>query len=305
MMAAPEFDDTIKKFVREWLGIANVAHAAVDPETYPDFTPALAEAMLEETERFALDVFRNGDGRQETLLGASHSLVNAELAALYGVAPPSASGFTKRELPGRAGVLSHASVLTTFSSATYTTPIFRGLFVRKRILCQSLKPRPDNVGDLIAELEPTLSPDLTDRERLTALTGNQPCYGCHELTNPIGFAFEGFDAIGKSRTKDYSGALIDTASGLSASSPDYTTDVDGDYDDAIGLSLALAGSEDVAECLSLQWLRFSMGYDAEGDDTSRASAHQKYAAANHDMRELVVGVVTSDAFRHRVVPASE
>jgi hypothetical protein len=304
MMASTEFDNTIREFAREWLGIGDVAQAAVDAERFPDFSPELAQSMLEETERFTLDVFRKGDARQETLLGAKYSLLDDKLAALYGVAAPSASGFSRVDLEGRAGVLTHASVLTTFSSAAYTTPIFRGIFVRKRILCQSLKPRPDNVDELIKELEPSLKPDLDDRERLTALTGQEPCIGCHRLTNPIGFAFEGFDAIGKSRTKDYSGALIDTSSGLDGGgSAEYATDADGDYSGAVELSEALGSSDDVAKCMSLQWLRFSLGYDADGDETSQNAAHAKYSAAKHDMRELVVAVVLSDAFRYRVAPA--
>jgi hypothetical protein len=305
MMASAAFDDTVREFAREWLGIADVASAAVDAERFPDFSPELARSMLEETERFTLDVFRKGDGRQETLLGADYSLIDAELAALYGVDAP-ASGFARVDLPGRAGVLTHASVLTTFSSAAYTTPIFRGMFVRKRVLCQSLKPRPDNVDELIQELEPSLGPALDDRARLTALTGEEPCLGCHRLTNPIGFAFEGFDAIGKSRTEDYSGSPIDTTSGLDGGgSADYATDVDGEYAGPVELARALAASEDVAKCLSLQWLRFSLGYDGDGDTTSRNAAHARYAAANHDMRELVVAVVLSDAFRHRVSPPVE
>jgi len=238
------------------------------------------------------------------LLGAGYSLVDDKLAALYGVAAPAASDFARVDLPGRAGVLTHASVLTSFASASYTTPIFRGIFVRKRLLCQSLKPRPDNVDQLIQELEPSLKPDLDDRERLTALTGNEPCASCHRLTNPIGFAFDGFDAIGKRRTQDYSGAAIDTSSGLDgAGSSDYATDVDGEYSGAVELAQALASSEDVAKCMSLQWLRFSLGYDAEGDATSQSAAHAKYAAAKHDLRELVVAVVLSDAFRYRAAPA--
>jgi hypothetical protein len=306
MMAGTEFDTTIREFAREWLGIGDVAQAAVDAERFPDFSPELAQSMLEETERFTLDVFRKGDARQETLLGASYSLIDDKLAALYGVPAPSTSGFSRVEVPGRAGVLTHASVLTTFSSAAYTTPIFRGIFVRKRILCQSLKPRPDNVDELIKELEPSLKPELDDRARLTALTGQEPCLGCHRLTNPIGFAFEGFDAIGKSRTKDYSGALIDTSSGLDGGgSAAYETDADGEYNGALELSEALGSSDDVAKCMSLQWLRFSLGYDAEGDETSQSAAHAKYVAAKHDMRELVIAVVLSDAFRYRVAPPVE
>lgn len=302
MMASTEFDATIREFSREWLGIQDVAHTAVDPERFPDFSSELAQSMLEETERFAVDVFRNGDARQETLLSASHSFVDSNLAALYGVDAPSSSGFSRIEnVPGRAGVLTHASVLTTFASPSYTTPIFRGLFVRKRILCQSLRPRPDNVDELIQSLEPSLEPDLDDRARLTALTGEEPCLGCHRLTNPIGFAFGGFDAIGKQRTEDSSGSPIDTWSALDGGgSLEYATDVDGEYAGAVELAQALAESEDVARCMSLQWLRFSLGYDAQGDETSQSAAHARYAAHQHDLRELVVGVVLSDAFRYRV-----
>lgn len=303
LLEDPRFDRALAEFHRDWLGVGDVAGTPRDPELFPDFSPELASSMLEETERFAIEVFRNDDARQETLLGTSWSMIDAPLAGLYGVTAP-ASGFARTNLPGRAGVLTQGSVLTTFSTGGYTTPIFRGIFVRKRILCQELKPRPENVDEIIAGLENELTGDLTDREHLQALTGSGECVQCHTLTNQVGYAFDGFDGIGKKRTHDYSGAPVDTASSLDgAGSPDYQTDADGAYSSAKELVPALAASSNVAECLSLSWLRYALGYDAQHDITSLDAAFTDYRASNHDLRELVVAVAGSDAFRHRVVPA--
>jgi hypothetical protein len=298
MLADPKLDRALRDFHRQWLGINDVA--ATTPSG--DFTSTIARDMLAETDRFVVHVFREADGKQQTLLGAPYSMLNANLAAYYGVPAPSAP-FAKTTIPGRAGLLTHGSVLTAQSTSSYTAPIFRGIFVRTRVLCDTLGGRPDDVDDAIAKKEATIPALISDRERLTLLTGQSPCSSCHDKTNEIGFAFSNFDAVGKSRLKDYAGFPIDTSSRLtSGGDSEYATDVDGSYPAAEPMLRALAGSSTVASCLSLQWMRYALGRDADGDTTSLTPALARYRATGLDLRELVRAIVRTDAFRHRAAP---
>ncbi len=303
MMDDPRFDRAIREFFGEWLGLGQLDGLGRDPAQYPQFGDSLISAMQEETERFAVHVFRNDSGSQKALLSASYSIVNPELAQLYGVTPQKASGFAQVELPNRSGILTQPSVLTATATEGFTTPIFRGIFIRTRVLCHSLAPRPANVDEAIAEIEKTLSPNMDDRARLTALTGQGECAGCHLLTNQIGFGFEHYDAIGSFRTKDYSGAPVDPSATIEGGSEEYATDVDAPYDDALQMTQALASSESVGQCLTLQWLRYALGRDARGEASSMDQAYNAYSNANLDLRELVVAITGSDAFRYRVTPS--
>jgi hypothetical protein len=301
MLDDDRFDRAVREFHREWLGLGDVPETGRDPDQYPDFTPALAQSMLEASERFAVEVFRQDGAKQAKLLAADYSLVDAPLAQFYGVSAPS-QGFEAQKIAQRGGLLTEPAVLLANSAEGYTTPIFRGIFLRTRILCQGLGPRPANVDEAVAEIEKTLQPDMTDRERLTALTGQGVCAGCHTLTNKIGFGFDNYDAIGQFRTSDYSGAAVDPSAELdSGGSEDHMTDVDGAYAGAREMVSALSTSTDVGRCLSVQWLRYALGRDASGDGSSAEQVFESYAAAELDLRELVVAVARSDAFRYRAV----
>jgi hypothetical protein len=302
MLDDPKFDRALREFFSEWLALDQLNGLGRDPAQFPKFTESLATSMREETERFAVHVFRNDGARQEALLSANYSVINPELADLYGVSPAKASGFAVAQLTNRAGLLTHASVLTTHATEGFTTPIFRGIFVRTRLLCHSLAPRPANVDEAIAEIEKNLSPDMDDRARLTALTGQGECAGCHTLTNKIGFGFEHFDAIGSFRNEDYAGASVDPSATIEPIAEEYATDVDGNYSEAMEMTRALSTSKSVGQCLTLQWMRYALGREARGEVSSMDDSFTAYSAANLDLRELVVAITGSDAFRHRVTP---
>src|SRR6185369_7603817 len=109
----------------------------------------------------------------------------------------------------RAGVLTQASVLTGLSKADSSSPVLRGKFVRERLLCGRLSPPPNDVKLML----PDPAPGITTRARYEAHLQVDECSGCHRQMDPIGFGFEGFDAIGRARTED-EGEAVDTSGSI-------------------------------------------------------------------------------------------
>jgi hypothetical protein len=288
LLTDPRADYTIGRFHLAWLGVAELEEHALDTEAFPDFE-ALKADMLAETEQFVVDVFHH-DAKLETLLSAPYTFASPALAAFYGSAEPDADGKLALDTDQRLGVLTHASFLTAHAKSPKTAAIHRGKAIREQLFCQGL-PAPPPVDTII---EP--DPSLTTREQIEQKTAPETCAACHTLINPLGFLFENYDAIGRWRTED-NGLPVDASGGISE------TDVDGDLVGAVELAQALASSETVTSCVSRQWLRFALGrddgkLDTESIELASERAHQQ----SGDLRELIVGLTISDAFRHRRVP---
>ena len=136
-------------------------------------------------------------------------------------------------------------------------------------------------------------------QQIEQKTAPETCAACHQLINPLGFLFENYDAIGRYRTTD-NGLPVDASGAISK------TDVDGDLVGAVALAEALASSQTVTSCVSRQWLRFALGRDDGAlDSESIELASERAHAHSGDLRELIVGLTVSDAFRHRRVPKAE
>src|SRR6185436_14771335 len=199
-----------------------------DPK-FTAYTPQLVEAMLKETAAFANEVFA-GDGKLERLLTGTPSAIDPALAKLYGAPDPTQ----------RAGVLTQASFLAMHANAADTNPVRRGAVVLRRLLCNDVQP-PVNMD--VGQPKPP-APGLTTRERFAEHAEN-PCATCHRLTDPIGFAFENYDAIGAWRTTEQ-GKAIDASGTLALSGSDLK------FKNAVELARGLAGAKDVRECLATQ-----------------------------------------------------
>lgn len=287
-------DEMIREFHRSWLGIAELSTLTRTDEA---LTPELGAAMQEQTELFAVRVFREHDGSLRELLGAQTAAVDATLASFYEVDAP-AMGWEDRALPGRRGVLTHASVMAANAADSEADTIYRGKFVRLRLLCQTLAPRPDGIDDTVMELAPTLGEDLDERERLEALTEGDDCIGCHSVMNPPGFAFTAYDSIGRLREMDRTGRPVRPDVEITGAGS-YASDLNGSYANAVELAAAASESADVAQCMTAQWMRFALGRDVAGEATSFVEAYETFESSDRDLRELVVAITRTDAFRYR------
>lgn len=289
MLQDPRAASGVKSFFRQWLGLRELdTKESADPAS---FTPALRDAMVEETLRFSAGAVLDGGDALKTLLTSNKSYLNGPLAKLYGVPAPEGDGFRLVSLPPqqRAGVLTHASLMAVLSGAEQTSPIRRGKFVREKLLCHPIPPPPPSA--VIAP--PKVDPKHSTKERFIRHRTDPTCSACHELMDPIGFAFEHYDVVGAWRTMDGE-VPVDAVGDVYG-----TDDVDGSYTGAIELASKLAASEQVRRCMVTQWFRYGLGRaERDADEPVLEESYRTFAKAGFDVRELIVVIAGSPTFRH-------
>ncbi len=274
-------DRAISVFHRQWLGI----------EEIPDLDPALSAAMRAETEAFAVQVVRDGDGTLDELLTSTVATVTSPLAQHYGV-----GAGDNVEIPGRVGILTHGSVLSQYASASYTRPVRRGNMLLHQVLCQSLGTPPSDALDNANAAAGGLDDALSDRAKLAAITEVGTCANCHSLINPAGYVFENFDAMGVYREVDGQGNALDSSGAFSGMG-----DLDGAFDGPGEFMPRLAQSEVFGRCFSEQWFRFAMQREPSSDeDEALEAVFTGLVESGGQIRDVLIGVVATDAFRYRM-----
>lgn len=272
-------------FYRWWLQLDGLATVEKDPVLFPAFTTGLAQSMATETQTFGVKVTLEGDGFFSTLMLAPYSYLDESLAGIYGVSGVSGAAFRQVSLDvnRRAGVLSQPALAAMASSFDHNLPTRRGSFVLDRFLC-SPYPAPPPGESLIPALPPNTSLRTAVIEPLLSDT---PCASaCHRALDPVGFAFEGLDGIGRTRDRD-NGAAIDTSGMLGGRA----------FTGVGGLAELLAADPDAQRCMTQQWLEFALGRPLSGADAASIDrATQAFHASGHRLRELIAAVLTSDAF---------
>jgi hypothetical protein len=285
--------DAIATFHTQWLDLGKLATLGKDTKAFPQFTPAMRDAMQAETVAFVDDVLRKGDGRLETLLTAPYSILDGPLFDLYGVARPAGTtGPVRVDLDParRAGLLTQASFLATHAHENQTSPVARGVAVIRNVLCVALPDPPPNVDNA----PPDPAPGSTTRERFAVHESVASCAVCHKSIDGIGMGFEAYDALGAWRATD-GGRAVD-ATGTILSAPE----VNGPFDGAVALAQKLAGTQQVRECVARQWFRFALGrMEGASDGCSLKGALDAFETSHHDVRQLLAAIATSDAFRYR------
>ena len=293
MLADPRSRAGLGDFALQWLGADHLDDVAKDPELFPDWTPERVRALQDETADFAAHVIREGDGTLSTLLSGDYTVLTPESAAHYGITLPDTwSPGDPISLEGtlRRGVLGHAGVLAAHSHYQRSSVTLRGKMIREDLLCQSLPDPPPDVD--ITLPEPTAN--QTTRDSVELHMSDPTCAGCHQLTDPIGFGLENFDAIGHYRELD-NGNPVDATGEL------IGTDVDAAFTGPVELAALLRDSQAVELCATKQWFRYALGRMEEPRDA--CSVLDAYGSFEHSqsLRELILRLVTSDVFRsHRV-----
>jgi hypothetical protein len=192
--------------------LRNLDSITPDLRLYPDFDDNLRQAFRKETELFVESVFRE-DRSVLNLLKADFTYLNERLARHYGIPGIFGSRFRRVALDSkhkRGGLLRQGSILTVTSYATRTSPVIRGNWVLENIIGTPPPPQPPNVPALE---ENKVDATLSMRDRLAEHRANPACASCHDLMDPIGFALENFDAVGRWREFE-NGSVIDVSGGL-------------------------------------------------------------------------------------------
>jgi hypothetical protein len=304
MMADRRFRDTVASFHLQWLDLTELGAVEKRNKIYPLFTPDMRASMREETVRFADFVVREGDGLLDTLLTGRFSFVDGRLRELYGMpkvtaaAGPAgksggaADGWSRVDLTSmpRAGLLTQASVMTKHAHWDQPSLVLRGKLIREQLLCTVLPPPPPDVNNTL----PRFDPKVSARERFEDHRSEVSCAKCHRLIDPLGVPFEGYDAIGAVRTMDGPNA-VDPTSELSG-----TKQSDGPVKDALELGRRLSTSQEVRDCVALQWFRYALGReDGPADAGSLALVRQVFKESGYKVPALVAAIPATDSFRYQ------
>lgn len=290
MLADPKAQAYIENFVGQWLQLRNLDDLVFDTTRFPDCDRQLLADMREETTRLFAAIVHE-DMSLLRILDADFSFLNERLAQHYGVAGVVGPEFRRVSLQGapRAGILTHASLLAVTSNPTRTSPVKRGKFVLENLLGAPPPPPPPNVP-LLDDASRKLSGTL--RQRMEQHRTNPACAACHQLMDPIGFALEHFDAVGRYRQDD-AGEPIDTA-GVLPSGEQFAG-----LDELRNILLEKKRDQFI-QCVVEKTLVYALGRGLEYYDQC-AVAKIGTALKEDDMRfsRLVLEVVKSDPFQKR------
>jgi hypothetical protein len=219
---------------------------------------------------------------------APYAYADAQLAPFYG-SSVSGTGINRIEFSNgaRKGLLMQLGFLASNAYAIKTDPIHRGLFILRDVLCRVIPDPPP--GAATTPPPETDEPIVTTRDEVSLLTGQSYCPTCHSQINEPGFAFEGFDAVGRTRQRD-NGAPVDSTGSIT---------LDGTavpFQNAGELVDALAASQEAQDCYAARWLEFTYGRSLA---TTDLELRDELAGQARGVKELVTELATSPQFRSR------
>lgn len=290
-MLADERSSTLTtNFASQWLYLRNLASIRPDMRLFPDFDDNLRQAFRQETELFFESILRE-DRSALDLLSADYTFLNERLARHYGIPDVYGSRFRRVDLADdvmRGGLLRHGSVLTVTSYATRTSPVIRGKWILDNILGVPPPPPPPNVPTLE---EAVVAKNVSVRERLSQHRSNPVCAGCHQLMDPVGFALENYDAVGRWRGVEED-KPIDSSGGL----PDGS-----EFTGIEGIEEALLERPKIfAGVLAEKLMTYGLGRGVEHYDAPAIRQVVREAEAD-DFRlsSLILGITKSTPFQMR------
>jgi Protein of unknown function (DUF1592)/Protein of unknown function (DUF1588)/Protein of unknown function (DUF1595)/Protein of unknown function (DUF1585) len=293
--------DAVSDFHTQWLELAGLTGLSKDA-SYTKYTPAVAQAMMDETVAFAQSVLLgpNATGKLSDLFTSTSTFMNAPLAALYNVQGVTGDKMVPAKVNAteRAGILTQGAFLATHADGDFDHPVKRGVTVLRHVVCLDVPPPPDNVD--IPPL-PERPQNVTTREFYSQHSKNAPlCASCHDAIDPMGFAFENYDAVGQYRTTEV-GKSVD-ASG----SVDLATSGKITFKNAVDLTTQLAKTPELRECVSRHWVRYLLRRQEMKEEKTTIDALLKaFDDSQGDLREVLVAVAGTKAFTHRQPFAGE
>lgn len=298
MISDPKIQRFTGSFAHQWLQLQKVGMFPPDEKLYPDYDKWLEQSMVLETTKYFDRVFQENAPIVE-LIDSDWTMLNPRLADHYGLPVPEKSGFQKVSLKPddkRGGILTHGSILSLTSDGTRHRPVHRGIWVSEVILGKTPPPPPPNV-DAIAP-NPVDEPKATIRRKLAAHIADANCASCHARIDPLGLAFDNYDAIGRWRTEEVvlKGTGDNPPVDASGKLPDGRTFAGVDE-----FKRLLAGREEVfahalLEKLSTYALRRRMSFDDAAEMKAIIEMSKK---DDYRLKSLIKRFVTSDLFLKR------
>ncbi len=300
MLAHDKARPVIIDFHRQWLGLDDFSGIVrdLDPR-YAVYEDVLLDDLRISLEMFIDHTFWNG-GTVEALFTSNTIFLNSALADVLRIPflPDSSPGGPGEFAPvladenQRTGLLTQPGLMALLAHSDQTSPVQRGVFVRETILCDHLPDPPPNVDTT----PPDPDPNASTRDRFAEHTQDPNCASCHVLIDGVGFGFESYDHIGRYRAEE-NGIAVDVSGNVAGQGEDLIT---GPFVGARDLSLKFAQSMQVRDCIVTNWYRFATGrVETEADLCSIEQARVKFNETNGDLKELLIAMTLTDAFRYR------
>ena len=294
MLRDPKASALVDSFASQWLGVRKAVSFLPDPNVFPEFDENLRAAFIEETTRFVRSQVHE-DRSIVDLISADYSFLNERLAQHYGV--PGIVGERYRRVTFtdgiRGGLLGQGGLLMVTSYPDRTAPVLRGVWVLESLLGMPPPPPPPNIPDLA----PTDANGrvLSMREQMEVHRQNPACAVCHVRMDPIGFALENFDAIGRWRATS-AGAPVDAVAEFADGTPIHG---------APGLRAFVLDRRDLyVHTFVEKLLTYALGrrVDVRDQPAVRAIVRES-AASGHTWSAIVTAIVKSTPFQLRVTPS--
>jgi mono/diheme cytochrome c family protein len=293
MLADQRSHALVDNFVGQWLLVRDLRSAYPDPATFPEFDDNLREALGKETELFVESQLRENRSLVD-LLTADYTFVNERLARHYGIRNVYGTRFRRVKLTDadrRGGLLGQGSLLTVTSYANRTSPVLRGKWLLANFLGTPVPPPPPDVPAL-KETTGNGQP-VSVRERLEQHRKNAVCSTCHSQMDPLGFALENFDAVGKWRDVAEGGRPVDASAAL----PNGTR-----FQGLPGLrEVLLARREQFVRTVTEKLLAYALGRGVEYYDLPVVRRIVREAAPdNFSWPAIILGIAKSTPFQMRL-----
>jgi mono/diheme cytochrome c family protein len=288
----------VDDFPRQWLQLHRLGMFPPDGKLYPNYDVWLEASMREEVVRYFREVFRQNLSI-DAFLTSDWTIANPRLCEFYGLPEPERGGFQRVSLQPadqRGGLLTMGGILGLTSDGTRHRPVHRGVWVSEAIFGKTPPPPPANVDPI--EPNPPDSPKATLRQKLAAHASHASCAACHRAIDPLGLAFDQFDAIGQWRTHERveKGTGDDPAVDPSGHLPDGRT-----FADAEDFKQLLVEDHDrflkaFIEQLSTYALRRVLTVDDRDD---LAAIVREAKSCNYQLRDIIRAVAVSELMQKR------
>jgi Protein of unknown function (DUF1592)/Protein of unknown function (DUF1588)/Protein of unknown function (DUF1595)/Protein of unknown function (DUF1585) len=293
LMALPAVKVNIANKVGSWLTIKKTEATVKDPTIFPEFTPAVKDALTSSAQLFLQDVVFTG--KLGDLVTSRKMFLNKDLATLYGVPGVTSTALVPVDvaLPERAGgILTQPAVLAANSRVNRGDPIHRGLFIYTSLVCGNPVPAPPANA---TTLDQSLPATATERERANFRASRGDCSACHVHFDPLGLLSERYDPIGRYREKDASGQVIDQSSTINLGSKV----LDGPANGLPDLITRLQSSRDFADCAAGRLASVAVGRTVSTDNSCALQAVRDSFATSQSFMGLFRAIATSPAFTTR------
>ncbi len=290
MLSLSKSDQLVENFAVQWLQLRPLATILPDPARFPGVDQQLLSDMRRETELFCREIMRRDQSILQ-LLTADFTFVNRRLAEHYGLhdKPNDNETFLRVNLAGteRSGLLTQGSILTVTSNPTRTSPVKRGKWILENLLGE---PPPPPLPDVMPLEQQELTGSL--RQQMEQHRRDPSCAQCHDLMDPLGFALENFDAVGRWRTKD-DGIDVDT-SGKLPSGEVFTGAAE------LRNVLLEKKKKEFVRCVTEKMMIYALGRGLRYEDQCAVNEITRRLEANdYRFSELIFGIVESSPFRKR------